>query len=207
MNFYDLLPYTGMPRRIVEDLQTHAPWLSDPTPFLKQCSYFHGRNGVGKSLMAAHILATSLKNDTHAPYYLALMDPRSPEYNRHYPGPVFDHLFCWYPRLLQRIKSTFDRNALEGPSEDQLIQPIMRAAFLVLDDIGPEMATDWAYNILYLIVGERYDAQLPTIFTSNLSPAQLQAKFQDSRIVSRIFGMCHDRIYEIQGTDRRLNNT
>jgi len=203
MNYYDLLPYTGMPARIIDGLRDHSISLNDPKPYLLQNSYFHGPTGAGKSLFAAHILATSLREHTHIPYYLGLMDPKSPDYNPNYPGPVLGHRFCWYPKLLQSIKRTFNSFS----REEDLMDPITTADFLVLDDIGPEIATEWSYNILYLLVGERYDNNLPTIFTSNLSPRDLQAKFQDTRIVSRIMGMCGDRIYEIKGTDKRLLNT
>lgn len=51
---------------------------------------------------------------------------------------------------------------------------------LVLDDLGVENPTDWASEQLYLILDARYDAQLPTILTSNRPANHL-----DERLVSR----------------------
>lgn len=65
------------------------------------------------------------------------------------------------------------------------------AALLVLDDLGESKATDWAYETLKSVIGERYNNRKPTIFTSNRSLPELRAAgLYDERITSRIFEMC-----------------
>jgi DNA replication protein DnaC len=50
---------------------------------------------------------------------------------------------------------------------------------LVLDDLGAEKLTEWAAGTLYSILNARYQAQLPTIITSNVDAAV------DDRTLSR----------------------
>lgn len=73
---------------------------------------------------------------------------------------------------------------------------------LILDDIGAERPTEWVAETLYLIVNKRYNAMLPTIFTSNLPVSDLGDKIGD-RIASRIVEMCE--IIKLDGGDRRLS--
>ena len=72
---------------------------------------------------------------------------------------------------------------------------------LALDDIGSEKATDWALQMLYLLIDRRYSQMLKTIITSNLTLDQIADRLDD-RISSRIAGMC--KIVSIKGKDRRL---
>jgi DNA replication protein DnaC len=45
----------------------------------------------------------------------------------------------------------------------------------VLDDLGREKGSDWTAETIYAIVNSRYEQELPTIITSNLTPETLQA--------------------------------
>jgi DNA replication protein DnaC len=59
----------------------------------------------------------------------------------------------------------------------------------VLDDIGAERVTDWVRERLFVIVNARHDADLPTIFTSNLAPPALDDHLGE-RTMWRIIEMC-----------------
>ena len=72
---------------------------------------------------------------------------------------------------------------------------------LVLDDLGAEKSSDWATQILYLIINERYENMRPIIITSNLTIKALGTKMGDDRLSSRINGMCE--IILMDGPDRR----
>lgn len=94
--------------------------------------------------------------------------------------------FLLVPEWLREIKQAF------GGSADE--QRDVTAAFefdglLVVDDIGAERATDWVEEQLYLGVNYRYTHLLPTIFTSNDGPGELEKKL-GKRTVSRIIEMC-----------------
>jgi DNA replication protein DnaC len=72
---------------------------------------------------------------------------------------------------------------------------------LVIDDLGAEKSSEWAREILYLIIDKRYSDLLPTIITSNLSPKELAEKLDD-RLVSRL--MEDAIVIKIDGKDHRV---
>jgi DNA replication protein DnaC len=67
--------------------------------------------------------------------------------------------------LLTQIRSTY--NSFTKTAEMDVIRPVMDAELLVLDDLGAERLTDWVEETMNVIVNSRYNAKLPTIFTSN----------------------------------------
>lgn len=74
------------------------------------------------------------------------------------------------------------------------------AHLLVLDDLGATHITSWNSGVIEDLINTRWDNLLPTIFTSNLSPAAM-AERMDPRIPSRLFGM--SRTVVLLGADRR----
>lgn len=46
---------------------------------------------------------------------------------------------------------------------------------VVLDDLGREKASDWTSEMVYALVNARYEALLPTVATTNLTPDELVA--------------------------------
>lgn len=46
---------------------------------------------------------------------------------------------------------------------------------VILDDLGREKATDWTSEMVYTLVNARYEALLPTVATTNLTPDELVA--------------------------------
>jgi DNA replication protein DnaC len=111
--------------------------------------------------------------------------------------------------LLHRLRPGGERwttpqgNAWEGRSQPQRINDLedaKNADLLLLDDLGAEHLTDFAGERLMVIIDHRYNHQLPTIYTSNLAPADLKAKVGE-RITSRI---AHNAtLVPIIGEDRR----
>ncbi|MEU3283001.1 ATP-binding protein [Streptomyces antibioticus] len=79
-------------------------------------------------------------------------------------------------------------------------ESIAHAPLLLIDDLGAAKLTEWAEEITYRLVNDRYERCLPTILTTNLLPGQLGATIGD-RVASRIAEMC-DRI-ALKGNDRR----
>jgi len=70
-------------------------------------------------------------------------------------------------RDLQTIRGTY--NSVAKTSESSILQPVMEAPFLVLDDLGAERPTDWVEEMMNLIVNTRYNEKRVTLFTSNYS--------------------------------------
>ena len=82
-------------------------------------------------------------------------------------------VFISVPKLLTKIKNTYNN---DGPTEDQLLRVVAEVDLLVIDDIGAEYKNEksnWNTSKLFEIFDER--AGKATIFTTNLSSAQLKA--------------------------------
>ena len=81
----------------------------------------------------------------------------------------------------------------------------MRTPLLIVDDLGVEPHEIMDYGNVFTplvdLITLRYDEQLYTIFTTNLTPAQLEEKY-GKRIVDRLNEMVETIVFE-NGTYRR----
>ncbi len=107
-------------------------------------------------------------------------------------------VFITMPELLMKIRSCFSLSECE----ETIVYKYSDCPLLVIDDLGAEKTTEFSLQTLYIILNRRYNEQLQTIITSNLSIDEIRDKFGD-RIASRIAGMC--KIIKLQGKDKRLN--
>jgi DNA replication protein DnaC len=115
-------------------------------------------------------------------------------------------LFYDTRELLRIIRSTF--NPVTRTAEMDVLQPVMQAELLVLDDLGAEKTSEWVEETMNLIVNTRYNERRPTIFTSNYEdlpdeegdPQSLKARV-GFRIHSRLHEMCD--FLEYDGADYR----
>ena len=140
-----------------------------------------GRPGIGKTHLAvAALREVVLRTSARALYY----DTRT---------------------LLSTIRSTF--NPVTRTSEAEVLDRVMGAELLVLDDLGAERATDWVADTMNLIVNTRYNDRRPTIFTTNyhdlpdhedLESLHVRVGF---RMYSRLREMCE--FLEYDGPDYR----
>lgn len=89
--------------------------------------------------------------------------------------------FATSTAILQEIKATWDRNS--EYTESRLIDDLVNAEILMIDDFGIEKPVDWINNKFYHIINERYIHNRLTFFTSNESIATLN---YDDRIKNRI---------------------
>jgi DNA replication protein DnaC len=134
--------------------------------------------------------------------------------------------------LLKQIQATYSRQALADEetgvalTEYSILQNVIQADVLVLDDLGAEKSSEWTLSMLYHVINERYNTQSTTIITTNLlwdaptgAPrrkrrSQQQKDAEDAvktptlrariseRTYSRIAEMCRHKI-ELQGLDYR----
>lgn len=99
-------------------------------------------------------------------------------------------LFVKPARFLERIRRTY--NQIEGPGEAEVLQTLIDAPLLVLDDIGTELLTRWGKEKLFTVIDERSDAHLQgsprrTVVTTNLAIPALAAHLDDEgRVWDRI---------------------
>lgn len=67
--------------------------------------------------------------------------------------------------FLQELQSSFDPRS--PASRHDLLDPVVRAEVLVLDELGAQKPTPWALDVLYHVINSRYTRQRPTVFTTN----------------------------------------
>lgn len=132
--------------------------------------YLYGDPGSGKTIMSiqrliAYRKITFLNSDLFAKSETTFTDT-----------PSFFHF----------LQMHFD----DRKTINEVIERMSNVPFLVLDDLGVEKTTDFSRSILYMIINNRWENQLTTIITSNLSLKQLEEKLDDERITSRIRRMC-----------------
>lgn len=105
-------------------------------------------------------------------------------------------LFVNTPDLLDHLRATFSPQSIV--SYDERFDQVRNSALLILDDLGTQSNTDWAQEKLYQIVNHRYNAQLPTVFTTNL---ELDAF--EGRMRSRIGDVDLSQVVHIAAPDFR----
>lgn len=92
----------------------------------------------------------------------------------------------------------------DAPHPEDLVLALQTVEFLALDDLGAdEELTAWERKKLLAILDYRYNANLPTAFTSNHRLGQLAALLGD-RLASRLLGPARGRIGSVDGPDRRI---
>ena len=115
-------------------------------------------------------------------------------------------------KLLSIIKDSFDKHGEYG--ETDVLNTVRDASLLVLDDLGVEYKTAWAYEKFYSIIDTRYRANKPIIITTNftldalrenLAIVDLRTKLTDSseRVFNRITEMC--AFHEVTGASWRIS--
>lgn len=90
--------------------------------------------------------------------------------------------------LLAAMRDEFEHPPEDG--EESKLQDAKTVAFLAIDDMGAEKASDWTIEQLYLLINYRSEYSLPTLFTTNLRyPDRFREHFRP-RIHSRLEGVC-----------------
>ena len=115
-------------------------------------------------------------------------------------------LFYEVSDLLRLIRNTY--NPVTKTAEMDILQPLVTAQVLVLDDVGKEKTSEWVEETMTFIVNSRYNHRLVTIFTSNYEDTpdvdaldSLRVRV-GSRMYSRMHEMCD--FIEYGGADYRL---
>lgn len=86
--------------------------------------------------------------------------------------------------LLQIEKEHFGKTNGDCDTLDILLNTDL----LILDDLGSEYETSFYTSTVYNIINTRLNKSLPTIISTNLSPKELENRY-DQRIASRLFTM------------------
>lgn len=105
-------------------------------------------------------------------------------------------LFVVVPDLLDHLRATFA--PISRVSYDELFDAVRNTPLLILDDLGTQSTTPWAYEKLYQLLNYRYNARLPTVITTNQEFEDI-----DIRLRSRIVDPDISTIVHIQARDFR----
>ena len=85
-------------------------------------------------------------------------------------------LFINTPDLLDALRASFGGEG--SASYDKVFYEVRATPFLILDDFGAQSSTSWAKEKLYQILNYRYNAQLPTVITTNQTLEEIDAPLQ-----------------------------
>lgn len=86
---------------------------------------------------------------------------------------------------LEAAKFSYSADAKERYAKD--MENVLGCDLLALDDLGAEFTTSFSSSALYNIVNSRLVESKPTIISTNLDPAEIEAKYSQ-RMLSRLMG-------------------
>jgi len=150
---------------------------------------FIGDNGVGKTHLAVAVLRELVT------------------------GKGVRGQFWDFHELLREIKSSYDPET--RTTELQVLEPVVDADLLLLDDLGAWKMTDWMNDTLFYILNSRYMAKRSTLITTNYQDAGREQVLSadplrrkeflveriGQRLRSRLMEMC--LVVKLQGLDHR----
>lgn len=105
-----------------------------------------------------------------------------------------------FPAFIMKLQNMF-KDDTEKPYE-YAEEVATSSTVLAIDDLGAEKLTEFVRQIIYYIVNEREQRQLPLLITSNFDLKKIDEMI-DTRISSRIMGIC--KIIKLSGRDKRFN--
>jgi len=159
MTFDNFKKRVNLPPELQENLEEAYRLALDFAKSPEGWIVFQGVNGCGKTHLAAAIANYRLKAGK----------------------PV---KFVIVPDFLDHLRSTFSPES--QLSYDQLFEEVKNAPLLILDDLGKQSTTPWAQEKLYQVINYRYNAQLPTVVTTNCSTDEIDppisSRFVDPKI-------------------------
>jgi len=102
-------------------------------------------------------------------------------------------LFYDYRDLLKQIQASY--NPESQTTEMEVLEPVLRADLLLLDDLGASKPSAWALETVGHILNVRYNEKRTTLATTNYldAPARGEDSLADrvgQRIRSRLYEMC-----------------
>jgi DNA replication protein DnaC len=150
---------------------------------------FSGDNGVGKTHLAVAVLRE-------------LVVAKGAR------GQFWD-----FHELIREIKSSYDPET--KTTELMVLEPVVEADVLLLDDLGAWKMTDWMNDTLFYILNSRYMAKRPTVITTNYQDVTREEALSadplrrreflveriGQRLRSRLMEMC--LVVRMQGSDHR----
>lgn len=178
----------SMPPRY-PDLQPNDKYLWE-MKHKKKSFLFTGGVGTGKTRKLLEVLMAYIQYRTepfvHSTSDLKIIKPA-----------IIKKYFLTVTDVLRKIKDEFDVPNPDGGIMERMIQ----ADILFLDDLGAEKASEWVKEQLYTVINERYNWMRPVMITTNLTIKEIADCYGD-RMASRLVEMCE--VEKFTGRDWRV---
>lgn len=101
--------------------------------------------------------------------------------------------FVDYRDLLRSIQNSY--NPVSQSSELEILQPVLNADILLLDELGTRRPTDWVRDTVTQILNDRYKRERVTLITTNYEDADTDATVPT--LAERIGPYARSRLYEM----------
>lgn len=102
-------------------------------------------------------------------------------------------LFMVVPDFLDHLRASYDADP-DDLGYDELFDQVRNAHLLFMDDIDAVAPKPWAKEKLFQVVNHRFNAALPTVFTTTTPPERL-----DERLATRLRDERVTRIFALEG--------
>lgn len=93
-------------------------------------------------------------------------------------------LFQVVPDLLDHLRAAYAPASESG--YDEIFESVRESKLLILDDLGTQIATQWAQEKLFQLFNHRYTYRLPTVITTNNAldqmPQRLASRMADPQV-------------------------
>jgi DNA replication protein DnaC len=153
-----------------------------------------GPPGVGKTHLAAGIVRAVAEAGERR--YLASLPTGGTE---RWPAPPPDPVWWNVAAAIVAMRAEFDGH--DRRTSQHLLAAASAPGLVVLDDLGRERMTDWTAEVIYVVINGRYERQLPTVVTTNLTLRSL-AETPYWPAISRLAEDGY--LVTIEGPDERL---
>lgn len=138
-------------------------------PLVQKGLLFMGPCGTGKTHLAVAALSELVLTKGVRGFYVNFLD------------------------LVVQLQMSFDGS---GPSRAELLEPVLTAELLVLDELGAARPTPWVMDLLYYVLNSRYMAKRMTLATTNYTDVVNRERGEET-LTDRLSAPVRSRLYEM----------
>jgi DNA replication protein DnaC len=138
-------------------------------PLVQKGLLFMGPCGTGKTHLAVAALAELVRRKGVRGFYVNFLD------------------------LVVQLQMSFDGT---GPSRGEILEPVLTAELVVLDELGAARPTPWVMDLLYYVLNTRYLGKRITVCTTNYTDVANRERGEET-LADRLSAPVRSRLYEM----------